>query len=259
MEPVACKVTTAGAAALGDFVLVVREDEVHATGVQVEGIAEVFVAHGRAFQVPAGATLAPRRGPEVGAVLRAAGFPEHEVGHAVFFVLIRIGAGLGGLAEVEFLAVEVSQFAVIGVGRNAEIDRAVLALVSVALVHEVLDDIELLFDVAHGAGLHVRGEAVERLAVIVEFSGPLGCIFAQRHALGLGIADGLVIHIREVTHMLGAQATQFHHAAEDILHHEGAEITDVSCGVHGGAATVEAQLLAVFCLHGLHCPRLCIV
>ena len=59
--------------------------------------------------------------------------------------------------------------------------------------------------------------------------------------------------------MFGAQTTELHHAAEDVLHHEGAEITDVGSSIHSGAATVEAQLLAVFCLHWLYRPRLCIV
>ena len=91
------------------------------------------------------------------------------------------------------------------------------------------------------------------------FGGPFGGVFAQRHALGLGIADGFVVNIGEVAHVFGAQPAQLHYAAEDILHHESAEVADVGRGIHSGTATVEAQLLAVFCLHGLHCPRLCIV
>src|SRR4051812_38607474 len=54
----------AGALALGDFVLVMWEDEVFAAEMQVETGSEQFHAHGAALDVPAGATIAPRAGPE---------------------------------------------------------------------------------------------------------------------------------------------------------------------------------------------------
>ena len=259
MEPVAGKVAAAGAAALGNFVLVVREHQVHAAGMQVKGIAKIFVAHGRALQVPAGAAFTPGRWPEVRPVLRATGFPQHEVSHAVLLVLIRISAGVGRLAQVELLAVEMCQLAVVSIGRNAEIHGTVLALVSVPTVYKFLHDIQLLLDVTYGAGLHMRGKAVERLAVRMELGCPLGGVFAQRHTLSLRVTDGLVVHVGEVAHMLGTEATQFHNTAEHVLYNESAEITDMSSGIHSGAATVEAQLLAVFCLHWLYRPRLCIV
>jgi hypothetical protein len=41
-------------AALRDLVLVVREDEVEAAGMDVEGLAELLGAHRRAFDVPSG-------------------------------------------------------------------------------------------------------------------------------------------------------------------------------------------------------------
>ena len=48
---------------LRELVLVVREAEVEAAAVDVEGAAEVALAHRRALDVPAGATGAPRRAP----------------------------------------------------------------------------------------------------------------------------------------------------------------------------------------------------
>jgi hypothetical protein len=42
-----------GALALGDLVLVVRELQVGAAAVDVEGVAQHLAAHGRAFDVPA--------------------------------------------------------------------------------------------------------------------------------------------------------------------------------------------------------------
>ena len=66
-----------GALGLGDLILVVREDEVKAAGVDVDGRAEVFVDHSRALDMPAGTSLAP-----AGIPVRLAFFfrlPEYEI------------------------------------------------------------------------------------------------------------------------------------------------------------------------------------
>ena len=55
----AMRVDAVGAAALGDLVLVVREDQVEAAAVDVERHAQPALAHGRALDVPAGAAVAP--------------------------------------------------------------------------------------------------------------------------------------------------------------------------------------------------------
>ena len=48
-----------GALGLGDFVLVVGKDEIDAAAMDVEGLAQQRLAHGRAFDVPAGTAAAP--------------------------------------------------------------------------------------------------------------------------------------------------------------------------------------------------------
>src|SRR5690606_2675254 len=53
----------AGGAGLGLLVLMVREAQIHAATVDVEGVAEIFAGHRRALDVPAGSTAAPRGGP----------------------------------------------------------------------------------------------------------------------------------------------------------------------------------------------------
>src|SRR5205823_6791978 len=53
VEPVARERLARGGFALGNFVLVMREGEVDAAGVNVECFAEIFHGHGRALDVPA--------------------------------------------------------------------------------------------------------------------------------------------------------------------------------------------------------------
>src|SRR3546814_20446206 len=60
-----------------DLVRVVREDQVGAADVDVEGLAEIVRAHRRAFDVPAGSPPAPRTVPARCIGIR--GLPEDEI------------------------------------------------------------------------------------------------------------------------------------------------------------------------------------
>jgi len=70
---------------LGDFVFVMREDQVDAAGVDIERGAEVLDGHHGAFDVPAGPPVADRRVPEM--LLRLARFPEHEIERVFLFFI----------------------------------------------------------------------------------------------------------------------------------------------------------------------------
>ena len=246
MEPVAGEVAVGGAAGLGDFVFVVREDEVDAAGVEVEVFAEVFEDHGGALEVPAGSAFAPGAGPVVGAVLGFASFPEGEVGEGVFgvFVVVEGGDGLGG-TEFEFAIFEVGEAAVVFEGGDAEVDGAVGGGVGVAAFDEGSDHADLMIDVGDGARLDVGREEVEGGAVGVEFFGPEAGEVGQGLTGFLGVANGFVIDVGDVADVERGGATEFDDAAEDILGGEGAEVADVGGAVDGGAAAVEAEGFAV--------------
>src|SRR5207237_4306702 len=85
---------------LGDLALVMREEVILATGVEVEGLAEVFHRHGRALDVPAGIPAAPRRIPLL-EITRLRGTPEREV-ERVPLIRIHLDA-CAGLAAVRRL------------------------------------------------------------------------------------------------------------------------------------------------------------
>jgi hypothetical protein len=82
-----------GRLALGDLVLVMREDQVDAAGVDVERRPEVGHAHRRAFDVPARPARSDRRCPS--SARRAWALPEGEVADVVLAVLV----GLDPLAD----------------------------------------------------------------------------------------------------------------------------------------------------------------
>src|SRR5439155_26445242 len=87
VHPVADEGLAGPALALRDLVLVVGEDEVLPAAVEVEGLAEVLHAHGRALDVPARAAPAERGVPLRPFRLVLLGFPEHEVPGVLLVVL----------------------------------------------------------------------------------------------------------------------------------------------------------------------------
>jgi hypothetical protein len=130
-----------------------------------------------------------------------------------------------------------------GEGLDLEIHGAVGGAVGVTLLHQHLDHVDLLFDVAGGGGLGVGAQAIEGVAIGVEFVGPLLGDFGERALFLLGLTDGAVVDVGEVAdvfHLVLAEL-EFEEAAEDVVDDEGAEIADVRGGVDGRAAVVETE------------------
>ena len=116
--------------ALGELVLVVREDQVDRTGVDVERRPEVLHAHRRALDMPARPARADRR---LEARLAGLGtLPDGEVADVVLGVLV----GLDPLAHPELLGIETGEAAVCRPRGDPEEDRAVAGLVGVAALDQ---------------------------------------------------------------------------------------------------------------------------
>jgi hypothetical protein len=233
------EVTAARTLAQGDLILVVRKNQVDPAGVKIKILAEIFLDHRRALEVPARATLAPRGGPEILAVFRLAAFPKDEVREAVLFVFIGVRPRVLCLAKLEFALVKARQLSVARKRRDLEIHRAVVRRVGVTLFHQRGDHRNLLRDVIDRAGLDMRRQQAEGIAIGMELLRPTTCEVLQRLSRRLRVADGLVIHVGDVPDMEGPRAAGLQRAAKDILQHEGAEVPDVGGAVHGGSTAVE--------------------
>ena len=188
-----------GAAGLGGLVLVVREDQVDAAAVDVEGLAQVLPGHGRALDVPAGAA---GRGDAAGAVPgRLAGLrrlPQDEI-HRVLLVGRDVDAGTG-LHLVEGTAGELAVF-----GHRGHVEQdVVLGHIGMAARDQLLDQRLHLADMLGRARLHRGAQAAERVDVLVILAlGQRGDLADRRVERQVGIVPGgarvdLVVDVGDV-------------------------------------------------------------
>ncbi len=245
MHPVAGEGLAGGALGLGDLILVMREHEVFAAGVEVEGVAEEFGGHGRALDVPAGAAGAEGSVPEL-----FVGFdclPEGEVAVGVFVVLPYVDAGTV-LHVVEIL---LGELAILGVAVETEVPAAVFGLVGDVFGGELLDEGDHLGDALGGVGDVLGALNAEGVGVFEE--GPLEAVsvVCDGKADGGGVADDLVVDVGDVHDVLDGDTSLEEDAAEDVDVEEGAEVADVAVVVDGGAAAVHAQSWIAYGSEGL--------
>jgi len=240
------------ALALGDLALVVREAQVLAAAVEVDGVAEVVLRHHGALQVPA------REAPAVGAVplheVARVLLPEREVAGVAlplvaYHLALRLRQPLGvGVAR---------EAAVAGEGGDVEVDT-VGGLVGVALLDERLDGEDLVADVLGGAGAHVglaevEGAPVElqRLRVVPrevpDVGEPLALLARERlrHAVlapGVGhVVLRQVPHVGDVGDVADAPAQRLGRADDEVGRQERAEVADVGVRVDRRPARVERE------------------
>ncbi len=234
MDPVAGEGLAGEAFALGDLVLMVREDQVVAAAMNINRVAEEMMVHRGAFNMPTRAAGAP------GAVPRGlAGFdglPQREV-EGVFLAVIDFLAVTGA----HIVRVASGELAVAGILADAEIDIAV-ERISVAFVDEALDDFDNLADFLRGARVEGGGFDVQVLHVLLEV---IDVAFRELEGIDahfIGAADDLVIHVGEVHGVLNIIAAVFEVPADNVEHHSGHRVADMSFVVDSRAADIHLDL-----------------
>ena len=232
----------AGGLGLGQLVLMVGEDQVRAAAVDVEGRAQIFAGHGRAFDVPAGPALAPGAVP--GGFAGLGRLPQGEIqGVPLHVVHVHPGAG------AQVVDVAAGQLAVGGQGAHFEINVAP-GLIGVALVDDALDEGDDVRHMLRDFGMHVGLQHVQGLGVL-EIGGDI--FFGQRKGVDaflIGPVDDLVVHVGEVLHVGHVIAPPQEIAAHRVEDHQGTGVAQMDEVVHRGAAAVDAHF-ALFAGHEL--------
>ncbi|MCG3150609.1 MAG: hypothetical protein PCFJNLEI_04097 [Verrucomicrobiae bacterium] len=237
MQPIFDEWFAGGGFALGDFVFVVRKNQVFAAAVDVETLTEVRHAHDATFDVPAGPPQSPRRIPFDGAVGFTPGFPEREIADVLLGVLVVLDAR----TVLEVIHVEVAEFAVGRKGFDGKIDGAVVANVGVLFGEKRLDESDHAGNRVGGARDDMGTLDVECVKVAKEFLRvEISELFERLAGLADG-ADDFVFHVGDVHDVGDGVPLVFEVPAEQILEHEGTEIADVRVVVNGRAAGVETN------------------
>jgi len=243
MHPGVGKGSVPGAHGLGGLVLVVREDEVGTTAVDVDRRAEVAVDHRAALGVPARPAGSPRGVPAGLAGL--SGLPEREVKGIVLLVV-----DLHAFASAQLVEVAAREDAVGMVGAHREVHVARGHDVGVALLDENTDHLLHRSDLLRGTRTDVGVEYPEAVHLLDEGSRELIGHVCRRTTLLDCAVDDLVIHVGEVLGEGDLVSLVHEITPNDIEGEERASVADVDLIVYRGATDVHADLV------GLDGPKL---
>ena len=237
-----------GAAALGDFILVMRELQVDPAPMNVEGGAEQFVAHGAAFDMPAGAAPAPGAVPA-----RRFGvgrFPQHEI-HRVAFER----GDVHPRACDHVINAAARKLPVSGITPHVE-QHMGLRHIGMAARNQVFDHrhhrADILGRARLGRGPQRRQCIHIRMIPADGFFGPLVDQLFQRAGCAsvtppqrLGV--DLVIHVGEIAHIgdVIRPVDVAQQAEQRVEHHHGAGIAQMGAVIDGGAADVHPHICRV--------------
>ncbi len=206
---------------------------------QVERLAQVLHRHRGALDVPAGAAASPRGIPADGPVGLLPRLPQREVADVLLVVFVRRAPQARALV----VEVDVRELAVARELADLEVDRAVLALVGDALVHQLLDERDHLGDVVRRRGIDLGRLDVELLQIREESVLVRLRVVRERYARGICAADRLVVDVSEVHHLADLHPVELHDAAEYVLESVRAEVPDMREIVDGRAACIEADFV----------------
>jgi len=226
--------------ALRALVLVMREHQVSAAAMDVEGKPQVLARHGRALDVPARTPLAPGGIPR-----RLAGLgrlPQREIERVALARLkaLAIGAKLA-VARFHLVDVATRKLTVGGIRAHAEVHIA-FDLVGVTVIDELLNKRDHVGNLACGARAHVGVEHAGRVHVVDERLGVLSGNLCSTSALFTCAFDDLVVDVGDILHKRHVEAAPDEVAANHVEADKRARVTDVDAVVHGRAADVHADL-----------------
>ena len=234
---------------LSNLTLMMREDEIHATTVDIELLAEIFSSHGSALAVPAGEAFAPRRWPAHD-VLGLCLLPQCEVG-LMAFLPHPVELATGILDILKGASAEDAVLILLVVGLDVEVDTAV-GLVGEATVENLLHELLLFDDMSGGTGLyrwtqHSHGIHSLMVAPCVVLCYLHGLELLEACLLGNLVLAliGIVLemtYIGDIAHVPYLITKMAQVAEEHIEGDSGAGMAQMGVAIDGRSADVHAHI-----------------
>ena len=135
-----------------------RENQVHSSAVNVEVLTQIFASHSGTFGMPAGETVAPRRGPAHD-MFRLRLFPEGEIGGITLFTLsVKVAGGVQYIIQIA--AGKMSEVMILVILGYVEVNRA-FAFVSVSGVQNLQNQLNQYDDMSRSKRLEAWRKNVE--------------------------------------------------------------------------------------------------
>ena len=233
MQPVARK-AIARCMRLRQLVFMVWKDKIRPAAMDIKAFAQIFAAHGRAFDMPARPPFAPGAGPaDFAGFCR---FPERKI-QRVTLGLARCHAR----AALQVVDIAAGERAVFRQRTHVKIDVAASGI-GMAAVDDALHQRDDIANMLRHARMLVCRQHVQRSGVF-KISGDI--FFRQRfgvHAFLRGALDDLIVNIGKVLYKGHIPAAPLEIAADGIEYHQRPRIAEVDIVVCRRSAAVNANL-----------------
>ena len=235
VQPPACERCAAvRALALRHFVFVMRELQVNAAGMDVDGGPQMRRRHRRAFDMPTRAATAPRRVP-AGQIV-AGGFPQHEITGVAF-----VGSHVDASAGQHVVGIAARELAVASETTHCK-QHVMFGGVGVAIGNQAFDHRNDLADMPCGFRLDIGGKfaahaqrghvvTIGRTVFVGDRADWRAQCFCRR--------VDLVVHVGDVAGIAQATEAPPQQRRQHAKHHRSACIADMHVVVNSGAADVH--------------------
>ena len=231
---------------LSQFTLVVREQQVHTSSVDIEYLSQVFGTHGRAFQVPARESFAPGGRP-VHDMLGRGFFPQGKIMGRVFIFLsvqfpcVRLKVFQHASGKYPVVVLFVIRFYV-------KIDRTV-NFIGQSGIKDLLYQGYLFQDMSRGSGFDAGGQGIEFCHGLVVAYGVILYHFHGLELFQAGLARNLVFprvgivlemshigNVPDITYLISQMPEQTH---QYIVSNSRTGMSQVRVAIYGRAADIK--------------------
>ena len=160
---------------------------------------------------------------------------------ALLLVFVGFDPGLDAGGRLQVVRADLGELAVSRELGDRKIDRAVLGI-SVAFVQQHPDDAGHLGDVLGGPGIVIGRVDAQRRESGEKFLDEGRRVVVEGQPLGFGVADGLIVHIRQVHDMKDAEPGEAQCPLEQVLEDISPVVADMGDVVDRRSAGVKADL-----------------